>query len=596
MNQSNLVQIFSQTARTRPDQPSLRYKEKGQWVTLNWHEVEKQVYDLVGGLKKLGVKKGERVCILAKTCYQWTVADLAILASGGVTVPIYESSLAAQAAYIINNSEAKVIFVEDAVQYEKVRSLHHQLGTLKQIIIIKYEQEKREEGVYSLDEVLLLGSGLGETVFAEQARELTLDDEASYVYTSGTTGPPKGAVLTHGNFIGEMKALEQVLDFPHHMESLIFLPLAHILARVVQFAQIYKGFVQCYAESIDKLMDNIAETRPHLIASVPRIFEKVHTRVMQGVEASSPAKQGIFQWALKVGQGRSECQLRRKSLPLGLRFQWMLAHKLVFSKLHQRLGGRIDYFISGGAPLSKEIGDFFHAAGFLILEGYGLTETTGALCVNSKQRVKMGTVGVPIPDVKIRIAEDGEILAKGPIIFQGYFKSPEATREAIDAEGWFHTGDIGIIDNEGFVTITDRKKDIIVTAAGKNIAPQNIENLIKSDPFISQIMVHGDKRKYLSALVTLDQDEIMNYARSHKIPFQGYQDLVKSEQIHALIKQRIDQKNKQLATYETVKKFAILDKDFSVESGELTPTMKVKRRFTSDKYKEILDSLYQERE
>ena len=354
------------------------------------------------------------------------------------------------------------------------------------------------------------------------------------------------------------------------------------------------GFVQCYAESIDKLMDNISEVKPHLMASVPRIFEKIHTRVMNGLEGGSRFKKAMFNWAVKVGSKRAELKLQKKSIPLSLMLAWILAYRLVFSKLHKRMGGRIDYFISGGAPFAKDIGDFFQAAGFTILEGYGLTETTAAITVNTKKELKIGTVGKMLPGVEIKIASDGEILAKGPVVFKGYYQLPEDTKSALTSDGWFHTGDIGEFDNDGFLKITDRKKDIIVTAAGKNVAPQNIESLIKTDPMISQVMVHGDKRKFLSALVTLNKDQLLHYAQAHHISFQNYSDLVKNEKVYLLIKGRIEEKNKQLAKYETIKKFAILENDFSIETGELTPTLKVKRKFTSEKYKNLIDQFYQE--
>ncbi|MDO8519604.1 MAG: long-chain fatty acid--CoA ligase [Deltaproteobacteria bacterium] len=592
MAPKNLLQIFASSVKKRGNAPCFRFKENGKWESLTWNEAYLQVLDLAGGLKKLGVVKGDRVCLFSRSRYEWTLADLAILATGAITVPIYESSLPEQAAYIIENAGAKVVFCEDPLSFKKIESVRQKLPNLKQIIL--FVPGEKKDGVYSLDELMILGKGEGEALFAKMSAELGTETEASYVYTSGTTGPPKGAVLTHGNFLAEIFALKKNLDFPTRTESLLFLPLAHILARCVQFAQIENGFVQCYAESIDKLMDDIAQVKPHLMASVPRIFEKVHTRVMQGVETSSEGKKKIFNWALKVGNERAGRVLAKKGISPLLALQWKIAYALVFSKLHKKMGGRIEYFISGGAPLSKDIAQFFFAAGFLILEGYGLTETTAAVTLNSRENLKIGTVGKPLVGAEIRIAEDGEILVRGPLVFKGYYKKPEDTAQALTADGWFHTGDIGLIDEDGFVKITDRKKDIIVTAAGKNIAPQNIESLFKTDPLISQVMIHGDNRKYLSALITLNKDEVLSYARDKKISFRDYSDLVKNETIYHLIKGRIEEKNRQLAKYETIKKFAILDNDFSVETGELTPTMKVKRKFTSEKYKSILDQFYQE--
>ena len=523
------------------------------------------------------------------------IRDLAILSCGAVTVPIYESSLPEAAVYILNDSDSKIVFVEDEAIFRKVWDHMSELKSLKQIIVINPPANfKKYEGVYTFDEVMLLGSGAGQSVFDKNQSDLNSESVASYVYTSGTTGHPKGAVLTHGNFLAEMEGLGQILEFEAKSESLLFLPLAHILARVLQFAQLSNGFIQCYAESIDKLLDNISEVKPHIMASVPRIFEKVHGRVLQGVESGSALKRNIFDWALKIGGERAAALKNGNGVSPLLSIKWAIAFKLVFSKLHAKLGGRISYFISGGAPLSKEIGDFFDAAGILILEGYGLTETTAAVTCNTRLSNKVGTVGCRVPGAELKIASDGEILVRGPLVFKGYFKNPEATKEAIDDEGWFHTGDIGVLDEEGFLKITDRKKDIIVTAAGKNIAPQNIENLIKTDPIISQVMVHGDRRKFLSALVTLNKDEIVHYAKKVGLDHKNYAELLQNELLFQYVKSRIDEKNRHLAKYETIKKFAILENDFSVETGELTPTLKVKRKFTSEKYKDIIESFYKE--
>ncbi len=595
MKNQNLLQAFHQTVAVRSDATALRYKEDSIWQELNWNQLFEKVTHTTGGLATFGLKPGDKVAIFSKTRYEWTIADMAILGSGAVTVPIYESSLPDQAAYILKDSEARIVFVENETLLKKILSERKNLPHLKQIIVIDLPlQAKKEEGVYSMLEVMMLGSETGFKIFKQNEDQLKRDSIASYVYTSGTTGPPKGAVLSHGNFLAELDGLTQALDFSVTIESLIFLPLAHILARVVQFAHLSNGFVQCYAESIDKLLDNISEVRPHLMASVPRIFEKVHTRVMQGLETSSPLKKKLFHWAVKVGNQRLIANRKGKSLSPLTHLQWLLASKLVFSKLHQKMGGRIAYFISGGAPLSQEIGEFFECAGFLILEGYGLTETSAAIAINTRKFHKMGAVGKALPGVEIKIAPDGEILTRGGVVFQGYYNKPADTAEVLEADGWFHTGDIGIIDDQGFVKITDRKKDIIVTAAGKNIAPQNIENLMKGDPLISQVVVHGDRRKYLAALVTLNKEEIVRYAKSQSMGFDSYETLIRSDQIYQLIKTRIDEKNRHLAKYETIKKFAILENDFTVESGELTPTLKVKRKFTSEKYKDIIEQFYQE--
>ncbi|MBF0106118.1 MAG: long-chain fatty acid--CoA ligase [Deltaproteobacteria bacterium] len=593
MGAKNLVEVFEESAQRCKDKTCFRFVEDGEWRAVDWQTVRTKVQNIAGGLRHIGLKKGDRVCILSKTRYEWTMADLAILAAGCVVVPIYESSTAEQVKYIIEDSQARLIFVENKAQFKKVVSVYKDLHQLTQIIYFENpESTSSQEGVYSLDELMILGSEKGASVYHDSLKTITPDTDASFVYTSGTTGNPKGAVLTHDNFIREVDACFKVFVFEPHYETLVFLPFAHILARVVQFFHVRAGFVQCYAESVDRLIDNIKDVKPHFMVSVPRIFEKIHARTLQSVEGGSSNKKKIFYWALDVGQQYSRLLLNKQKVPLWLALKQRIAHKLVFSQLHNKLGGRIVFFVSGGAPLSTEVASFFKAFGVDVLEGYGLTETTAAVSVNRFNEMKFGTVGKPIEGAEFKIAGDGEILVRGKMVFKGYYKNQQATDEAIDADGWFHTGDIGEFDEEGFLKITDRKKDIIVTAAGKNVAPQNIENIMKLDPYISQFVVHGDKRKFLSALVTLDREEIIKYASHHHIPFKQYEDLVNNEKIYELIKTRIEEKNKQLARYETIKKFAILPMDFSIESGELTPTLKVKRKVVCKKYGTLLDGFY----
>lgn len=591
----NLVDAFEKTVKRYGTRVCFRYVDEGSWQSLNWLDVRERVVKIAGGLKALGVNPGDRVAIFSKTRFEWTLADLGILASGGVVVPIYESSTTEQAEFVLNDCEAKIVFVENQAQYEKIKKILPHLNQLKQVISFDTLSLKgRTDGVYSFEDILMLGSQDGETVYQKALTILTPDMDASFVYTSGTTGNPKGAILTHGNFLAEIEAFVEVFHLEPHFETLLFLPLAHIFARVLQYFQTCTGFIQCYAEGLDKILDNISQVKPHFIASVPRIFEKIHARTLQNAQASSPTKQKIFRWACQIGEERARLMINKQFIPLTLSLKYKLAHKLVYAKLHQKLGGRLQFFISGGAPLAKELADFFNAFGLVILEGYGLTETSAAISINRFDALKPGTVGQAVPGAEFKIAPDGEILTRGKMVFRGYYKNPQATAEAIDAEGWFHTGDIGEFDSEGFLRITDRKKDIIVTAGGKNVAPQNIENLIKTDPYISQIVVHGDRRKFLSALITLDQPQIENFAKQHSIPYAKYEDLVNSEKIYNFIRTRIDEKNKQLAKYETIKRFAILPHDFTVESGELTPTLKIKRKVISTRYQGILDRFYQE--
>lgn len=591
MTSQNLLQSFLESVEKFDQRPCFRFKKNNQWKTLTWKEAEEEVREIALGLKSLGVGKGDMVALFSSTRLEWTLCDLGVLSLGAVTVPIYQSNTAEQAAFILKNSGARVAFVENRPLHQKIASERRGLPDLRKVILIS-GKGNGEEGVLTLDQLQKAGRDGDADAWRKGMDRIRGDDMATLVYTSGTTGPPKGAMLSHGNFLAELAACRRLFDISEKDTSIIFLPLAHIISRVMQFFQIQVGFVQAYAESIDKLIDNIGEIRPHFFVSVPRIFEKVHERVLQQVEAGSPLKKGIFSWASAIGRKVSLRKQQGKTVGILLSLQERLASLLVFDKLKRRLGGRLRYAVCGGAPLSKEISEFFHAAGILILEGYGLTETTAAINCDTVNDFRFGTVGKSVFGVEEKIAPDGEILVRGPVVFQGYYRDPEATRQVLTPDRWFKTGDIGEFTPDGFLRITDRKKDIIVTAGGKNIAPQNIENILKAVPFISQVMVHGDKRKYLSALVTLNQEAVEKFARKEGIPYRDFGELTRHPKVFSLVKRAIDEKNRGLASFETIKRFAILENDFSQETGELTPTLKVKRKFVSDKYKGILDQLY----
>ncbi|MBI2336735.1 MAG: long-chain fatty acid--CoA ligase [Deltaproteobacteria bacterium] len=587
----NILLAFEETTGRLKEAPCLKYKKNKDWNVLSWNQSLEKVIQISEGLKKMGIKRGDKVCILSLTRYEWTLTDLAILSLGAITVPIYQSTLPDEALHILNDSGAKAIFVEDKNQLEKVFGIRDGIKSLKKIIL--FTGKSNEPEVLTFKELMRMGEGTDPQDFSLRIKEITRDDLATLVYTSGTTGMPKGVMLTHDNIIKEVEAMREAFQLTGQEVSIMFLPLAHILARAVQFFQLAVGFVHAYAESIDHLVDNIQEVNPHFIVAVPRIFEKIHTKVMSDVENASLLKQKIFQWASDLGRRVGESRIKGQKISLLDSLSYSVASSLVFSKLHEKLGGRIRFFVSGGAPLAKEIAEFFNAAGLVILEGYGLTETTGATNVNTLTHCRFGTVGQTVKYAEQKIAEDGEILVRGGMVFKGYYNNPQATAEAF-VEDWFKTGDIGEFDQDGHLRITDRKKDIIVTAAGKNVAPQNIENLIKTEPVISQVMVHGDKRKYLSALITLNEQEVHHYAQKRGLNGVPYQELVQHPKIFQMVKKLIDEKNRQLPSYETIKKFAILGNDFSIESGELTPSLKVKRKFVSQKYKEVLDSLYKD--
>ena len=418
------------------------------------------------------------------------------------------------------------------------------------------------------------------------------DDVATIVYTSGTTGPPKGVVQTHGNHLATVEAALRTGLIREGDVDFFFLPLAHSFARLVEYLGIAAGTTTAFARSIDTLAEDMAAAHPHLVPAVPRIYEKVYARILAGRDAAPPLKRALFDWAVGVGRARSRCEQERRPVPLGTRLQAAIAHRLVFARIHQLLGGNIRYMTSGAAPLAREILEFFHAIGILILEGYGLTETTPSLTVNRPDRFKFGTVGLPLDCCEIRIAEDGEILARGDNVANGYYRRPEATAEAWDPQAWFHTGDIGEVDAEGFLRITDRKKDLIKTSGGKYVAPQKIENLLKMQPHVSQAVVIGDNRKYCVALITLDQEELARWLAGRGIEDVRPETAATDADVQALVQTEVDEVNRHLASFESIKYFRILPGDFSPESGELTPSLKVKRKVVAQRYGPLIEEMY----
>jgi len=594
MDMQNIPQMFFARAASRGQRPAQLVKQRGTWQALSWQAMSDNVCHIAKGLLTLGLQVGDRVALLANSRAEWVQCDLGIMAAAGITVPVYPSLLPEQVAYILHNAEATLACVDTPTQLEKLLQVRAELPALRHIVLMEGQPPHADPGIVSLQELMTRGAAAPQHTVQldERLRGLTPDHEATYVYTSGTTGPPKGVVQTHGNHLFMVQSCGAIIAAQEGDVNLLFLPLAHSFARLEAFLGLYVGLTTAFAESIDALAENMREVRPMLVFSVPRVYEKIYARVQAVGNSGAPLKRALFQWCVGVGRQVSTLQQRRQPIPAGLRLRQRLAHQLVFKKLHQSVGGRLRYFVSGGAPLAQDITEFFHAAGILILEGYGLTETCPALTANRYDQYKFGTVGTALPGVELRIAADGEIVARGPNIAKGYYKRPEATAEVFLEDGWFATGDIGEIDPEGFLRITDRKKDLLVTAGGKNIAPQNLENLLKADPYLSQAMVYGDRRPYLTAVLTLDLDEACHYARAHGIAADTAPALAAHPQIHQLIAARVAQINQQLAAYETIKKFIIAPTDFTPESGELTPTLKVKRKVVTQMYQEQLDRLY----
>jgi long-chain acyl-CoA synthetase len=597
MATDTLARMFWDRVERSGDRPAQQFKQAADWKTLTWREVGDVVREVALGLIALGREKGDMIALLSASRAEWVQADFAIFSAGCVTVPVYPTYPPDLIAYVVNDSGAKTIIVEDPAQLAKVLQARDRMPVLEQIIVIAgYDAPQPPKIVMTWESLRRLGrenTAAHKSTLAERVASTRPTDLATIVYTSGTTGPPKGVMQTHGNHVAAVTASKQATPVQEGWVHLLFLPLAHSFARLESFLGVTHGLTTAFAENLDKVGENLKETRPHFICSVPRVFEKVYGKILAGVEAGSPAKKKIFGWAVSVGRDVSRHQQRGQPVPATLELKRKVAHKLVFSKLHAALGGRLQWAVSGGAPLARDIAEFFHAAGILLLEGYGLTETCPALTFNRPDRFKFGSVGQTLPGVQLRIAEDGEILARGPnIATLGYYKQPEATREVFDPDGWFHTGDIGAVDQDGFLVITDRKKDLIVTAGGMNIAPQNIENLLKADPFISQVMVYGDRRPYPVALITINPEELSKFARQQGILTSEAAAIVKHPKVAERVGRTVEEKNTQLQSYAKIKRFTVLPTDFTLDGGELTPTLKVKRKVVSQKYKDAIEELY----
>ena len=594
MADDTLARMFWARVEKSGAGPAQRFKRGGAWQTLSWKEMGQIVREVALGLIALGRKRGDAIGVLSSSRAEWVQADFAIFSIGCRTIPIYPTYPPDLIQYIVNDADIKTLIVEDAAQLAKVIEVKGKMDGLEQVIAIDGYQGQ-DPWVQTWEALRRLGRDHADRLASELATRVAdgrPDDIATIVYTSGTTGPPKGVVQTHDNHVSMLKSSEQTLRVKEGEVHLLFLPLAHSFGRLESFAGVYRGLTTAFAENIDKLRENLPETQPHFICSVPRVFEKVYAGILARAEAETGLKKKIFFWAVDVGKKVSRLKQARQPVPAGLAFQHRLADKLVFSKMRAALGGRLRFAVSGGAPLSKEIAEFFHAAGILILEGYGLTETCPSLTFNREGHFKFGSVGQAQPGVELKIAPDGEILGRGRNIAKGYFKKPEASAEVFLADGWFATGDIGKIDADGFLFITDRKKDLIVTAGGINIAPQNVENLLKGDPFISQAMVHGDRRPYPVALITVNPEELAKFAKAEGILNADPAALVKHPKVIDRVSRIVEARNAELQSYAKVKKFLILPEDFTVENGLLTPTLKVKRKIITDQHKDQLDSLY----
>ena len=586
-------QLFLNTIASYPKPDILLYKDKGRYTPISSDEFGRRVRHFALGLKSLGCKPGDKVVILSENCPEWVIADFANLSLGAVTVPIYPTLVPQQVRFIISDSDAAFVICSSPDLWKKVDEIKKDLPKVAHFISF---QPEAPPGVLSLPALMEKGRQFDQDnpgAYEKSVQSVKSSDLASIIYTSGTTGVPKGVMLTHANFISNVTTLVSIVQFGHPDYVLSFLPLSHVLERMVHFAFLSKGCSMAYAESVETVADNLLEVRPHIMVSVPRLFEKLYAKVMDAVLAGSGLKKKIFYWAIKIGNDYGKKTLQKQKIGRFLRFKRGLAHKLVFSKILEKTGGRVRFFVSGGAPLSKDIADFFYTLGLVVLEGYGLTETAPVIAVNTFEQLKFGTVGKPIPGVEVKIAPDGEILVKGPNVMKGYYKKEAETREAFEG-GWFHTGDIGHLDDDGYLVITDRKKDLIITAGGKNVAPQPIENVLKRNPYIANAVVIGGRRKFISAIIAPNLEKLEAYAKQNGVAYIDARELVAKEAIQQFLLDEIDRATPHLAPYEKIRKILVLDRDFAVELEEMTPTLKVRRSLVEEKFKDLIDSLYRE--
>jgi len=588
---ATVADLISRSAALRPEHPAVRYKKDGEWKDVTYREVADIVQEIGLGLIDLGVEPGERVCILANTRPEWSYADMAITSIGAVVVPIYQTNSPEECLWVISDSGATAIVAEDEAQLAKLAEIQDQLPNLKTVIAMDPPAGAGPVESISLDEVRERGRTHDAAELKARRDAVKPEDSFTFIYTSGTTGPPKGCVLSHGNYAAMMDMLKAVGQIEDDEVIYLYLPLAHAFALLIQLGAFDLGATIAYFGGDTKqIVGELMEVKPTYLPSVPRIFEKIYTLANAALEAKPAEEQEEAQRAIALGMKVREMKAKGEEVPAEMMGPFEEADEKLFSNVRAIFGGNVRHAVTGAAPIAKEILEFFFAAGIPVLEGYGMTETATAATVCTLEDHKFGTVGKPFPGVEVKIAQDGEVLIKGPNIFQGYHNNADASFGSIE-DGWLHTGDLGSLDEDGFLSITGRKKDIIITAGGKNITPANLENDLKQCRWISQAVMHGDQRPYPVVLVTLDEEEIAGYAREHSLP-QDTASLCEEEAVREMIAEQVERANRHYAPVEQVKRFAILPHDLTQETGELTPTLKVKRNVVAEKYADVLDALY----
>ena len=593
MNKGTLTQLFFTGIDRHAGLPAaFRSKVAGVWTPIPHRAAAERVQAISLGLRELGVQPGDRVALVSENRPEWALADYACLCARAADVPIYPTLPPKQTEYILRDSEAVAVFCSTAAQLEKVLEVRAGLPALRHVIV--FEPGARRAGVLTLADLEAKGRAAA-AKYADWKREALAvrpDDLATLIYTSGTTGEPKGVMLSHHNIWSNVQAVLQIIPVGPGDECLSMLPLSHSYERMVDYTLFQAGVIINYAESFDTVAANLQEVKPTVVLSVPRLYEKVYARVLENALSGSVVKRAIFFWAKRAGEEWATHALAGLPIPGGLAFKKKIADALVFSKLRARTGGRIRFFVSGAAPLSADIAKFFYSAGLPVIEGYGLTESSPVLTLNPLERIKLGTVGKAIPGVELRIAADGEIFARGPNIMQGYYKLPDATRETVDDQGWLHTGDIGEIDSDGYLKITDRKKELIKTAGGKYIAPQPIEGMIKRNKFVANAVLYGDRRKFPIVLVVPNYDNLERWAKERSLSYGSHAELIGLADVKAKVEREVMGSLRDLAKFEMPKKVILIEQDFTIEAGELTPTLKVKRRVVEKRYKELIDRAY----
>jgi len=592
-----LAEVFLRAAQVHRRPDALNYKRDGEWRSLSWDEIIEGARDIALGLSSLGVRRGDRIALLSENCPEWTLTDAGCQFAGVIDVPVYSTQAPPQVRYILDDSGARVLFIQHRAAYDRTAAAIKDSPTLEHIIFFDAQGTNDVPGAQTLDELKARGRALHQEqpqLFDELTRAVRPEDLATIIYTSGTTGEPKGVMLLHSNCVSNLLDGSSHLGFCETDIVLSVLPLSHVFERGAMYMYLHHGMKVFYAESIDKIGDNMREVRPTVMVCVPRLFEKIYGRIKERAAAEGQAKAAILSWAVEVGKEWARRTVARRRVPLLLALKHKLASRLVFAKWHAGMGGRMRLFLSGGAAMPEEIGYVFLGAGVPIVQGYGLTETSPVIAAGSLEENRVGTVGRPIRNVEVRLAEDGEIETRGPNVMLGYYHKPEATAAVFTADGWFKTGDIGQFDGDGFLRITDRKKELFKTSGGKYVAPQPIEQRIKSSRFVNQVVLIGNGRKFPAALIVPNWEQLRAYAQHKKLDAHTDTELCRHPRILDLMQRQVDAQCTELSKYERVKRIALIEQEMTIEGGELTPTLKIKRRIIDEKYRDVIDRLYAE--